>query len=537
MKGPLRAILHRPPGRALPRRRVTPTLAAVCWALGAALGPPVPLPAQSASPAAAGPWVLPEFLWTGAWESGGNLGSRGELLLGLPKPGLKARFQLLDRRPAFSWGAFTGSFGGATADRALTSPGAALYHASTGSRLIYGPLDHYGLAARTRNIWIRGAPYAESHAPSSADLKTAPSSTAANQVYLYLGSPYLRLGREGENAAGSLRGFVSFKLGPEGSNSAGGEQVPGLNAGVDYRFGGTGLLRLEGYYTERVLPERKSSSWFSEKPALPERTTRLYAGALAFNVPAFGLAADLARSETFGFGADLYGSLGLRFGDKPWRFSLALDRAGSRFVDAGGAAPGEGLRAAARLERRSARSSLLRFSALLRGPGPAEGLGKTLGMGDAASTVEGFNRTSLDFYYRFPAASVPWGLSRVSLTLDRDGREEKKVLDSAETMAALKLGPVDAVTGAKITWRADGGEYYSHRWSQSAAWKLGNPGIHCTARAGYEAVKGKGGTWALSLSAQRTVRFRGRQNRFSLKAASPEFPKKWDYTVGWRLQF
>jgi hypothetical protein len=489
--------------------------------------------AVSAASAGKNRTLLPEFLWSGSWESNGNLIDRIEFKLTAPKPHLSLRLQILDKRPAPFREVPNGSFGGDT-EKAITRSGAGIYHTTTGSRVLYGIMDSYGLAARVRNVWVRGAPYVEAHAPSSADLKTAPASTAVPQGYAYLGSPYLSLG------PGKFRGFASLSL------SADEERIPVLSAGTEYHLDNKGgLIRLEGLYTERSLPARSSSTWFSDKPALPQRDTRLFAGTLAYTMPSFGLAADLAYSETFAFGRDYYGNLGLRLGDKPWRLSLALDGAGSRFVDAAGGVPGAGFRTALRLERRGRLSSLLRLSALVRGPGPDQGLREALGAGDFASIAGSFNRTNLDFYYRLPSSSAPLALSRFSLSLGRDGREREEVLDSAGILGAFKLGPFNTVSEAKITGvtRNKGNhEWESSRFSQTLSWTLRPPlkssgsskfSIGCSLKAAYERKAGRDGLWDVSASAS----VRGKRNRLSFKFSSPDFPQKWDYTVSWRMQF
>jgi hypothetical protein len=488
---------------------------------------------QSAQAGSAGSALLPEFFWSGSWESAGNLTERFEFQLGIPGPALELRFQLLERRPASSWAAFNDSFGGDLANKTLIQSGAALYHISTGSRILYGVLDSYGLAARVRNIWIRGAPYAETHAPSSADLKTAPASTAVPQGYVYLGTPLLPLG------IGQFRGFVSAAL------SADEEQIPLGTAGADYRFGKGGLVRLEGLYTRRTLPQRGSSTWFSTSPALPERDTRLFAGTLTFNIPTFGFAADVAYSETFGFGRDYYGNLGLRFGSKPWRFSLAADGAGSRYVDSGGSVPGAGFRGAARLERRGRLSSLFRLGVLVRGPGPegepdgGSGGPDKPGLWNFASMVKSVNRQSLELYYRLPAASAPLALSRFSLSLDRDGRDREKILDSAGAMAAFRLGPVDSASEGKITTLAgEGHAFESGRVSQTLSWtwrpraQKRAAAVRLSAKMGYGKTAGKEGLWDASFSAA----VWGKRSRLGLTVSAPKLPGKWEYTVSWRLQ-
>ncbi|MDR2551832.1 MAG: hypothetical protein LBD31_01505 [Treponema sp.] len=493
-------------------------LAAALWYLAAAGAG-----AQEAAP------VRPELRWSGSLDKGGILEDRVEFRLHGSRPGLTFRAQALDRRPAASWGQFTESFGeGPAADRRITQPGLGIYHGPTGSRVLYGVLDQGGLAARARNIWIRGAPHVESHGPSSADLKTVPSASAKAQGYAYLGSPWVAAGR------GGVRFFASCALEIE-------EGFPLVTAGTDVRFDGGGLLRLEGLYTRRTLGERTSSTWFNPKPALPERDTRLMGGSLAFHLPAFGFAADLVESETFAFGRALYGNLAFRFGDKPWRFSLALDGAGSRFVDSAGGVPGSGFRSALRLERRGRRSSLLRIDALFRGPGPE----------DMSALAESFDRTSLDLYCRLPVSQAPLALSRFSLGAARDGRKADGALDSAAFMAALKLGPLDGVSEGGLTWRV--GTCESRRWSQSLSWTFRKAGRVSAAalastrspgtprpftlgvklKAGYEHTSEKGSVWDTALSAA----IQGRRSRLAVQVSSPEFPRQWEYSLSWRLQW
>ena len=539
-----------------------PFLSPLCSALLCALLFAAPARAQET------PFIIPHLLVAGSWESRHNLTDRFDLTLSAPGPALGLRFQLLDRRPASSAAVLTGSFGGDTADKALTQPGLGLYHWASGYRLLYGTLDTQGLSTRIRGVWIRGAPYAEARLPSQADLKTAPSSTAVPQAYASLGSPDLTLG------PGTLRGFVSLGIefpenagvnsgssgsGSSGSGGGGDASRPlGINAGADYSIN-KAEFRLEGLFVRRTLPPRTASTWFSEKPPLPERDTRLFAGSAEFSVPAFGIAADLAASETFAFGEDFYGNLGLRFGDRPWRLSLALDGAGSRYVDSSGGVPGAGLRAAARLERRSKRQGLFRLGALVRGPGPGAGLGPALKAGDLSSITAGFNRSSLELYGRLPAPSpaVSLALTRFSLSWDRDGRDTEKILHTFGAMTAFKLGPLAAESTGKLSLFPGG---RSHRISQSLSWTirprrpagtskaastappakpLVSPAgkqpfsLVMSARAGHTGTAGKAGVWDTALSAA----VQGRQSRLVLKAASTDFPRKWEYTITWRMRW
>jgi hypothetical protein len=501
------------------------------------------------------PLLAPGFLWAGSWESNGKLSERFDFTAKFPGPDLALRFQLLDQRAASSWEIFRESFGGD--EKTIITPGAGIYHGSTGSRVLYGTLDIYGLAARIRNIWTRGAPYTDTYESSHADLKTGASSTAVSQAYVYLGSPDIPLGW------GKIRGFSSLAFDGEG---------PAISAGTEYSFagkkaaagqglaagqgsaGGQGSLVVEGFYSAGTLAARGTSSWFSEEPALPERNFRLMAGTAALSLPAFDWTVDLACSETFAYGRDYYGSLGLRFGNRPWRFFLSMDGAGDRFVDSRAVETKGGLRFAARLERQEKRSGLFRLSLLFRGPEPERGLWNSLGAGDFISPVKGLNRSSLDLYYRLPASSTPLGLERVSLSLDRDGREADETLDSANILGALRVWALKTISQAAVSTVVKQGahEFKAFKISQNLSWTFhgggpktpgtrGNSGVRrkhsfslgFSANAAYENAAGKADVWTASAS----VLGQGRRGRLRFMVSTPDFPRKWKYTLSWRMQF
>jgi hypothetical protein len=289
----------------------------------------LPLVAEAKEPALPPPLFGWTLLWAGFREgktpaAPGNLVNRGDLRLSLPRYGLILRTQLVDKRP----GDFS-SLPWKDPEAGNTVFSGGFYHRATGSRVLYGIIDEWGLPARLRNPWIRAVPFPEYHQPSAADLKNEASSTAKPEAYLYLGSPQL----------GSLRlsGFARID----------GERNPGIGGGLELRPARKTDLRLEGYFTGRTLPPRKADTWFSADPPLPERDFRLYGLGFLAGFPFLVLSGDGAVSETFAFGRDLYANIGLRAGDKPWRLSLAADGAGKRYVGRDGSAPGPGFRGAA----------------------------------------------------------------------------------------------------------------------------------------------------------------------------------------------
>jgi hypothetical protein len=491
------------------------------------------------------------LLWAGSWEESKTLHNRGEARLGFPLPGLVLRGQVIDKRPLNfelepPWG---------DAESGVSNFSAGLYHHPSGSRLLYGPLDEWGLAARIRNPWIRSAPFAENHKPIVADLKTAVSSTKEPELYLYLSSPRLALFPETV-----LRGFAAAQLKTQT------EPAPAFSGGIETSFKGQYNLLLEGFYTGTKLPARKSDSWFCDPPPLPERDFRLYGAGLLLHTPLLSFSGDWAYSETFAWGRDVYANAGLRInpllqagaGKKPkpapWSLSLAADGAGERFIGRDGGSPGAGFRTAGKFEWKGTRSSLFRFNTSLRGTG----------FGEA------FDRSDTGLYYRFPAPAAkepsgfPLRVTRMSLNAGRNGANSEKILDGIDSGLALslKLPPVflygfsvPAKGGAQNRGSPLGINLSASVKAISAAeeapqpWPLfreaqfdsakagcelsWSPGIfQFKTKWGYSVTAKKEGQWDASASA--ALRFK--YGRFSVKAASPNFPEKWNCTLSWRLE-
>jgi hypothetical protein len=446
-----------------------------------------------------------DILWSGSYEYEGHLIDRGDLRLWARKPGLMLRAQVLDKRPAppldASEGAFTDFAGG-------------LYHGATGSRLLWGILDEYGLPARIRNPWSRGIPYVESHQPTVSDLKPEPSSTKEPAAYLYLGSPWL----------GPVRPFGSAVLEHN--------LQPAFDGGLEAKLSDTMFLRGEGFYTGHRLPAREGSAWFSEKAPLPERDFSLWAGNLSFRSPFIEGAADIAWSETFAYGNGLYGNLALRIGDRPWRVSLAGDGAGSRFVGRDGSTVGAGFRIGVKAERRGKRSRLFRVSTALRSPG----------------LRELFTKSATGFYYHFPSAPAkkqPLFLpSRVSLDIDRDASEPEKILDSLEGIFGFKIWRIPLTVRGKLTGLTSSGDpplpypvkdwdysFYSAKIGADASYNTGP--FRFKAALGWEKEKEKSPAWAPALSAA----IQGKPGRLSVQFKWTDFPQDWNLGLSWRLQF
>jgi hypothetical protein len=481
-------------------------------------------------------WSL---LMSGSWEENKTLHNREEFRLNILPLNLTFRSQILDRRTLnfqldSPWG---------DPDKGITHFLGALYHKPTGSRLLFGVIDEWGLSARIRNPWIRSPPYAENHKPLMADIKTAASSTKNDEVYLYLSSPFVNIFPESNFFSGmKLRGFVSAQTEIENFTE------PSLAGGVDIVLKNkTGLL-FEVFYTGAALPPTKNSSWFSNPPPLPEREFDLYAAGFLFHNPLISISSDVALSETFAWGTDIYGNLGisispvLPFGvrARPLLFSIAVDGAGNRFVYRDGGNYGEGFRGAAKVEWKNRGNSLLRLNTVLRGPG--------LG--------ENFNRSSSGFYYRFPANrnrdNVNFiRLTRISFTADRNAVNSQKINDRFYGYMGLSLNlqkiEINTPLGVNLSGSIRGltsSENSSLVYPfPNKAWNLDSCGINCEftwsplkfqfrSRVGYTYNANNDDKWDFSFSS--AARFR--HGRLSLRALSPDFPEKWNWTISWRLE-
>jgi hypothetical protein len=406
-----------------------------------------------------------------------------------------------------------------------------------------------------------------------ADLRTSVSSTKQDEMYLYLSSPRLTFFKKSSLPEITIRGFASGQFTP--ANAAKKNFVPAFSGGLETVFGKKIELLVEGFYTGAKLPPRASSSWFSDSPPLPERDFRLNAAALLLTTPYVSFSSDWAWSETFAWGRGIYGNAGLRITPPlpwnagkpgPWSLSLAADGMSERYVGRDGSGPGGGLRTAGKIEWKGPRSSLFRLNTTLRAP----------------ALDEAFERSSSGIYYRFPASNAatrasgfPLRVTRISLNVDRNASDRKKIHDGIDGALGLSLNlpplplprallPASALKVKNIkpksyplglnlstsidalgSW-GDGGttdkapapypffpanlEFDSAKTSAELLW---SPGIfQFRTRWGYTVYAKKDNQWDGSISA--AVRFK--YGRCSVKFAWPTFPEKWNCTLSWRVE-
>jgi hypothetical protein len=457
-------------------------------------------------------WFYPSLLWAGSYHEDEDLVNRADLKLRLrfaevsPWLDFTVRTQVLDARPADDALPLNGG---------LSFFGGGLYHNPTGSRILYGPLEFGGLPVRIRNIYRQGTPYVSAHSGHKADLKTAPAASLENALSIRLVSP-------------SLLGWQMSAVFTAEEEQSRNSFLLGAHKAVTKRI----QTAAEFYYQEAVLPARKADGWFSDKPPLPERDTRIYAGTVRILAPIASVATDIAYSETFAFGRGMYGNLGLQFGNRPWRFSLAADTVTPRFVDSAGAIPGEGFRIGGKIERFLPRGALWRIETALRGFGEGE---------------DTYTRSSSALYYHFPAVKSVFSLSQVSLSAARNATNNEKILDSWHFSIGINAGQLRAKTSFTLDeyTRDDTPSpfpdrecrYVIHGWKidEEATVPLGF--LTLSASLGYHkkldaaTAQWKDAEIPFSLSA----RFHHVPGRVTVKIASAAFPRNWSLGVSWRF--
>jgi hypothetical protein len=470
-------------------------------------------------------WFSPEIYAAGQWNAHETMVNRADVRFRFhfedvsPLLDFRLRGQVIDSRPADAPG-----------ESGRTVPAAGIYHSTTASRVLYGPLAVKGLPARVRSVWLRGAPFIIAREPASADLRTEPVQSALPSFYGQIATPQLF----------GFSAFTAFTSGAVfGTETALDAGLPctldGFTTGAEMRFTKKTKLSAAFYRQTLTLPPRKADGWFSEKTALPQRDSRLFAGTLLFESPYFGLGGDAAYSETFAFGRGLYWNAAGQAGSRPFRLSLAADQTTPHFVDSQGAISGMGFRTAARFEWFRPRGELWRVQTTLRG---------------FSTEDEGFTRSASSIYYRFPAArDAALSFSRISLSASRNASDPEKILDAWDAVLGVNLGKI------RTTWTVSLDEYTKdnnplpvpdprnvyvlEEWKLSAQAAFTLLFCSITAKIGIvnnlDAVSAewKDAEFPFSIS----VQMHSGPGRLTLKAASARLPEDWTAGVSWRLRY
>jgi len=342
-----------------------------------------------------------DALFAGTWTDAETLTTRGELRLGLNPAQLDFRLLELSRFSAD---------GADAPGEARFFPG--IYHAASGSRLLYGPLRTQGLATRLSRPWNRSPAYAENRPASGADLDTEATPSRAGTAYLALGTSRAAPVRMYLNTSVEANEYAQFIAGAEG------------------HAGPAAYSRFEALYSRRDLDARVPDTWFSEEPPLPARDSSLYALGFLLRGPSLALAADGALDATVAEGYGSYGNLALRYGDDVWTASAAVDGADQRFRGSDGELVGQALRAALKIERILKEEALVRIVVLRQAKASAEEL----------STV--------DFAFRWPTPRKEHALQPYSLGLAWKRENSGATTDTASASFSADLGPLRTLISA-----------------------------------------------------------------------------------------
>jgi hypothetical protein len=464
-------------------------------------------------------WFTPAFLWSGSYHGDESLANRADARLRLNFKEVSrwldftVRAQLFDERPADDM-----------LSNGLSFLGTGLYHNPTGSRILYGPIDIGGLPARIRNIYRHSAPFVSAHSPFTADLKANPGAASTNAFAARLVTPPLLI----RPFSWGWQAFTAFTT--EATNNRNGFLI-GVNTVADKRFEASA----EVYYQEAALPDQKTSGWFLDKPPLPRRDTRVYAGSARFVSPPASAAMDIAYSETFAFGRGMYGNMGLQFGNRPWRFSIAADIVTPRFVDSAGAVPGQGFRVGGKIERFLPRGELWRAETTLRGYGEDE---------------DTFTRSSSKLYYHFPTPKnkSPVSLSQIALSATRNAVNNTKILDSWHFNIGVNAGRLRAKTSCTVDEYTHDDTpsffpdrecvYVIYNWRMDEEVVIPFDLLTLTASLGYlkkldwVTAQWKDAELPFSLSLQ----FHKVPGQFTVKLSTPGFPRDWKIGLSWRFK-
>jgi hypothetical protein len=470
------------------------------------------------------------LLESGSWEDGGAMSNRANAVLFAPA-GFSLRIQGLDKRPAppkDDW------------QDGMTGWNYALYQKETGSRVLYGQLALSGLAARTRNIWSHSAPYFETHKRTSADLKTSQTANGKDAFFSALGSPVLKIldgtGRIPLNFA--LKSDVSAFIDDKNDvlYQAGGDFYWGTSKKLDNK------LRFEWVTTEKSLSERKQSTWFSEKPYLPARKLKFNAFNMTFSNPYFGFSSDLAYSEAFAWGDDLYANGAIRIGSAPWRFSFSGDGAGKKYVAEDGSVSGAGFRLAGKFEWFSPGGGKGACAPLF-GNGAEFAVQTAL---RSAGVDEPFVVSSSKVAYYFPVIKgfliTP---SRISLAFDRDAANPLCISDKTAVLVGIKIGPARTALrwtfaehsasepGAPIMLYPNGKDEKQKDYIQTD-FEIAAP-IYFVTLKGTLTSKTENNKDAL-LGSSLSASIQGKLGRLSLKVTSKSKDAPLEYYLSWRIE-
>ncbi|MDR3301835.1 MAG: hypothetical protein LBT01_04795 [Spirochaetaceae bacterium] len=459
-----------------------------------------------------------ELLESGSWEYDGTMANRIKFVLSAPLK-LSFRSEILDKRAAPPKEDWTSGF---------TAFGFALYQRDTNSRILYGHLENWGLSARTRNIWTHAVPYFEAHRASGADLRTAAAVTVSDSFYASLGTPLLRIFEGNSTIA------LGFSTKVDMSILVDAEKNCVYQAGTDFYFGKSekpkATLRFEGMFSEKTIPERKQSTWFSEKPYLPPRGIHFYALNLTFSSFYVRFSSDFAHSEVFALGEDIYANAAISIGNTPWRFSFACDGAGKYYSANDGSISGAGFRLGGKFEWFGKRNMLVVASTSLR----------------SEATGQPFYRSASKISFRFPLMKgfliTP---SRISFEFERNALDTELISDKLIAFAGINIGPlrpavrftlVENTSAAYGELPSPFPNFFAEHTQDylKSDFEISAPIYFVTLKGAlsYKTEPDKEGAFSASFSAS----IQGKLGRLSAKISKTEKNDALDYYLSWRIE-
>jgi hypothetical protein len=310
-----------------------------------------------------------------------------------------------------------------------------VYHPSTSSRILYGPLEQTGLPHRIASPFGRSLPFADDRDIGEVEIESDAPIGREPSLHAAFGTPI----------RWPVRALASALVDPDANYVA--------SATTELAARHDAFLRVEGTYVRRDLEERHADSWFSETPPLPARPLKVYAaGAVLSSSPA-ALACDAALSDAYAEGVGMYGNAALRLGDAPWRLSVAAEAASQPYIGPNGDAVGLGFRTASRIERASTRTRGGLFRGDFRTAHPYIG-----------SRLEAFD-AALSF--RLGQSAAPIRFDRTAISGEWSVDEVRPLIDATQLDARATFGFVSMATSLRTTFEPSEDGLGGRLWDSS----------------------------------------------------------------------
>ena len=449
-----------------------------------------------------------DLLFSGVWQPGESLEHKLNLIYTPKLAELSIRAFLSDARPCPSSNVpqeiNPKVFGG-------------MYHHPSNSRILAGPIIQKGLLQNMNSPSLGTVPYAEDHHRSSADLETTARTSTNIQHHITLATL-----KEKKFQAYTL---LTIDSGTNW-NVLGGWQNSGENESE---------LRLEGFFLSQMLPERRSSAWFSDSPPLPQRTSSMvgFSGLLKSTMGT--ICAEGAWSQTQFMPLGFYGNSAVELDLDQWRIQLAADGTAGIFIGKNKKEAPRFFRSGIKIERTTARYGTIELACYSR----------SLSLSNYPDEL-GF---LLDIKTKeFPSILQ---LNRVSISAKRTAEGAKAtrrdLRESISTVIELGFYPIVLHLGAdlyRLTPNDQGDRgiiLFSGMDGQAID---AGTDLQCTATGQFGPI-GIKTTLGLALQPERTILWNGlvqgifKQDGYALNITckSDELPHTWNISIAYQVRF